>query len=346
MDQVEGIDGQQGVTIKQVCKVWRGGSEAGGSRAAVRRMRYRAVGTNWGHSGGGGRQPLRVLERGVTPDECALGAICVSLRASEPDDEVYLVVPQSLADLLNDVRASGVSHLPPSVREYVEQAMPALSRAEIEVRPRLAFRDLFSLVSQKREENRFNSLLDAAQAVDRGYATRSRVADPVAIDAPGWVTDWGRSLKFDGAAVGFAPVFQGGSWDGTVFVSEVPQEPEVVDGELAAVLVAYAYARTVSGLPVGVFYSDSRDTAKHLANFVQEERPGRYGTLLRGLAAPFSDEELLDIEVRWIYKSLSQVHRSVDHAARLVSRGENVPEEAVVELDWLLNEVQAFGGQR
>ncbi|WP_406011586.1 hypothetical protein OG440_40415 (plasmid) [Streptomyces sp. NBC_00637] len=61
------------VTVRQVLKVWRSES-SGAPRIAVKRLRYRAVGNDWGHSGGGGRGTLRISEPGVNADECAVVA--------------------------------------------------------------------------------------------------------------------------------------------------------------------------------------------------------------------------------------------------------------------------------
>lgn len=107
-------------------------------------------------------------------------------------------------------------------------------------------------------------------------------------------------------------------------VMSVPQAPEVIDGELAAVLAAYAYGR-VTGQSVSVFYTDSRDCGVNLRRYVEAGRHARKGTLLASLTAPFTDAELMALQVRWVYRGLTRAHRLADTAARHMSLYHPIP---------------------
>jgi hypothetical protein len=109
-------------------------------------------------------------------------------------------------------------------------------------------------------------------------------------------------------------------------------------GELVAVLPARAYAR-LAGASASAFYTDARDTAAKLRDFVYSGRPGDPSGLLRRLAAPFTDQELLALDVRWVYRSSSSALRLVDVAARHMSRAEPVPSDAVLDLPRKLTEL-------
>lgn len=329
------------VTVRQVLKVWRS-SASPTARVAVRRLRYRALGDDWGHSGGGGRGLLRVSEPDVAPDECAVAALCVSLQAIEPDDELFIIAPATTAELIRSLTEAGsAAALPAPLRSYVTPHLGRLAGAAIEVRDRRGLRDMFSEVSANRAPEAFLSLEGASEKIAHGITSRVTLAEPVTIGALGWVTDWSRSEAYDGAAVAFALTSGDGPQEDSVRVLAVPQAPDVINGELAAVLAAYAYGR-VTGQDVRVFYTDSRDARQHLLQYVQSGRPARYGTLLASLAASFTDAELLGLEVHWVYRGLSRGQRLADIAARRMSRHEDVPAWSVLELGWLLRELEAL----
>ncbi|ELP66287.1 hypothetical protein STRTUCAR8_01631 [Streptomyces turgidiscabies Car8] len=334
-------DVESSITIRQVFKVWRSAS-SGTPRVAVLRLRYRAVGDNWGHAGGGGRGTLRISEPEVHADECAVAALCVSLAAVEPDDQVFIIAPLSVAELIQSlVQACSVTALATPLRPYVAPHLDRLASASIEVRDRRGMRDMFQQVSESRPASTFLRLDDASRAVASGIATRPGRPAPMEIGELGWVTDWGRSQHYDGAAVAFLLASGEGAREDSVRVMAVPQEPEIVDGELAAVLIAYAYGQ-VTGQSVQVFYTDSRDAGIRLRRYVESGRPDGYGTLLAALTAPFTDAELLDLQVYWVYRGLTRAQRLADTAARHMSRHEPVPAEAVVTADWLLQELEAL----
>lgn len=325
---------QKGLSIRQVVKVWRSES-SGTSRVAVRRLRYRVVGEDWGHSGGGGRGVMRISETSAGADACAVAAICISLLAAEPDDAVFIIAPQSVADLIGAlVQADSVAALPEFLQPYVVPHLSQLASASVEVRSRQGLRDLFPEVAASRPAESFLSLEAAHRSVLAGIASRD-APPPVEITDTGWVTDWGRSRKYGGAAVAFVLASGQGPHEDSVRVMAVPQAPKIADGELAAVLAAYAYGR-VTGQDMQVFYTDSRDTRHRLRRYVNAGRPDEFGTLLAELSAPFTDAELLSLDVRWVYRGLARAQRLADIAARQMSRQEEVPSEAILELEWLL----------
>ncbi|MEU9167867.1 hypothetical protein AB0D34_08735 [Streptomyces sp. NPDC048420] len=313
-------------------------------RAASRRTAAAVpkVGNDWGHAGGGGRTPMRISEQGVGADECAVAALCVALAAVEPDDQVFIIAPFSVAALIRSlVEARSVVALAASLRPYVAPYLARLGSASIEVRNRQGMRDMFRKVSASTPARAFVSLEDAIRRVATGVASRPALPTAADIGELGWVTDWGRSRKYDGAAVAFVLASSEGVQEATTRVMVIPQEPEIVDGELAAVLAAHAYGQ-VTGQSMQAFYTDSRDTSVHLRRYIETGRPARYGTLLAALTAPFSDAELLALKVRWIHRGLTRAQRLADTAARHLSRHEQVPPESIIDLDWLLQELGAL----
>ncbi|MFJ9900593.1 hypothetical protein ACIQPR_45430 [Streptomyces sp. NPDC091280] len=275
-------------------------------------------------------------------DECAVAALCVALSAVEPDDQLFIIAPFSVAAMIRSlVEARSVAALEASLRPYVAPHLARLSSASIEVRNRRGMSDMFREVSASTPARAFLSLDDAIRQVAMGVASRPGLPTPADIGELGWVADWSRSLKYDGAAVAFVLASGEGVDEDSTRVMLVPQEPEIVYGELAAVLAAHAYGR-VTWQSMQAFYTDARDTRFHLRRYIKTGRPARYGTLLAGLTAPFSDAELLALRVRWIHRGLTRAQRLADIAARHVSRHELVPPECVVDLDWLLQEVGAL----
>ncbi|MFF8994497.1 hypothetical protein ACF09H_32155 [Streptomyces sp. NPDC014983] len=332
---------ERSVTVRQVLKVWRSES-SGVPRVAVRRLRYRAVGDDWGHAGSGGRGTLRISEPGEDADECAVAALCVALTAVEPDDQVFVIAPFSVAALIRSlVEARSVGTLAASLRPYVAPHLDRLASASVEVRGRQGMRDMFREVSASTPAQAFLRLAGACHQIAAGVVSRPALPAPVDIAELGWVTDWGRSRKYDGAAVAFVLASSEGAWEDSTRVMAVPQEPEIADGELAAVLAAHAYGQ-VTGQSVQTFYTDSRDTGVHLRQYVETGRPARYGTLLAVLTAPFTDAELLALRVHWVYRGLTRAQRLADTAARRMSRQEYVPPESVIDLGWLLQELGAL----
>ncbi|MEU0942496.1 hypothetical protein ABZ379_06825 [Streptomyces canus] len=157
--QLKDTDGVGGrVTIRQVLKVWRSAS-SGAPRVVVLRLGYRAVGNDWGHAGGGGRTLMRISEQGVGADECAVAALCVALAAVEPDDQVFIIAPFSVAALIRSlVEARSVVALAATLRPYVAPYLARLGSASIEVRNRQGMRDMFRKVSAGTPARAFASL--------------------------------------------------------------------------------------------------------------------------------------------------------------------------------------------
>lgn len=325
------------ITIKQVVTAWGRDTDQGG-RAAVLRLRYRVRGDDWGHPGAS-KNPTRLLHPTLTGDQVAAAGICVRLLAAGQQDQVYLAVPKSLAGLLTEIRKTGRAEwMPESIRGAFDATLPLLKSATIEERDRRTFRNLHKLVADTRPDSSFQSLETAMSQVQAGLTSRDGTLEPVSVTEPGWTCDWGRSRKYGGAAVGLVLTSADGDVADTPKVIAVPTPPDLIDGELAGVLLANAYARII-GERCRVVYSDSRDTPSHLRIFVESGRPPTYGAVLTRLAAPFTDEELLGIDVRWIYRHSTPAHRVADVAARHMSRGELVPEESVIDLEWLLGSI-------
>jgi hypothetical protein len=325
------------ITIRQVVTAWGRDTESG-SRAAVTRLRYRARGNDWGHPGAQ-KPALRLAHPALSGAQLAVAGICIRLIAVHKSDEVYLVVPESVAALIREIRETErADWVPDGVRDAFEAALPLLRRASIEVRDRRSLRHLHRLVAGSQPDSSFQSLETAAAQIHASMAKGTVRPVPVSVTDPGWTCDWGYSRKYQGAAIGLTRTSGDGSTVGVPLVTAVPTPPDLTDGELAAVLLTNAYASAM-GEDCLVVYSDSRDTASHLRSFIASGRPATHGALLPRLAAPFSDEQLLAIDVRWIYRHSTPSHRDADVAARHMSRGEPVPEESVVELEWLLRRI-------
>jgi hypothetical protein len=325
------------ITIRQVVTAWGRDTESG-ARAAITRLRYRARGADWGHPGAN-RPPLLLAHPTLSGAQLAVAGVCARLISAADTDEVYLVVPESVAALIRDIQETGTaSWMPDSLHDDFHRVLPLLRKARIEVQTRRQLRHLHKLVASSRPDGEFQTLENAARQIRTALAGENTLPAPMPAMEPGWTCDWGHSRKYQGAAAAIVRNGAGGEVIGIPIVASVPTPPDLVNGELAAVLLAAAYARVMREA-CQVVYSDSRDTGAHLRNFVQGGRSQTNGALLAQLAAPFTDEELLAIDVRWIYRHSTPAHRAADVAARHMSRGEPVPAESVVDLEWLMSQM-------
>ncbi|MGW7100310.1 hypothetical protein [Streptomyces sp. NPDC054838] len=335
-DETGTVDGP--VTIRNTIQVWAREMDSGMARAAVLRRRYRARGGHWGPPGGANGGPMLIAEPGLSNVEMAVAAVCAALRVTTPGEEVYLSVNYATSLKLQElIRGEGVADLPQVVQRVIEEAMPMLAQAHIEALDRRAFRTLAKQVGDSVDDSRFEGISKKVRQVDAGRRSRTHAPDAVSVDEPGWAVDWGCSRKYEAASVAFVEVEPPGNPVSHCKVMAIPADSAAVQhGELDAVLAAYRYSLTC-GRPGEIFYTDSRDTARRLKAFVELRRPVSFGTLLVELAAPFSDEELLGLDVRWVYRSSNRAMRLVDLAVRTMYRGEAVLEESVVQLPWLLH---------
>lgn len=126
------------------------------------------------------------------------------MQAVEPDDEVFVIVPHSVAQLIRSlVEARSTAALPERLRPFVAPYLDKLASASIEARGRQGLRDMFPEVSASKPARIFFSLDAANRAIASGIVSRPRRAAPADNSDLGWVTDWARSHRYGGAAVAF-----------------------------------------------------------------------------------------------------------------------------------------------
>ncbi|MEU1852914.1 hypothetical protein ABZ499_27525 [Streptomyces sp. NPDC019990] len=326
------------LTVHQVIRSYGRVLEDGWGRTVFERQRYRVRGGDWGR--GSQREWVqRAHGQGLAdsgPAWAVLGA-CLAVLGAEDDDCLHLRMSEPAAGILHAaIVCEDLTPFRGAAVDLVREVMPALRRAEVEVRGRHSMRHMFRRIADTVPGDRIPLLGEAVANARAGREAARLEPQPAPVTEPGWSTDYGHSPTFGTSAVAFTHTSPSGDPEGTTYVVQLPPEPDR-HGELIAVLLAYRYGKA-HGVPSRVFYTDARDTGAQLRRFVEEGRDGAAcSAALRAAAHGLDDAELLGLDIRWVYRHSTPAGRLVDAAIRDLYRG-HVPPGSLLRVDELLDQ--------